>query len=363
MQKIDRRLIRFPNATAMLAVASIACSSGVLAGEKATSADEHSAHQGPAAHEMSADDLATLRQKIPLYRQYTDAQINEGMARMVDLEVYVSPAGVRNEVGVLALGHGYKEPGNTFFVGAYTPVAAKYPTAAGLGMAMMSSSHIQTAIDQLEQAGAKTIVALPTEVGDDTSLIRQWNYIFGLSAESAYLDVPRVRSNAKILLARTPTTSPIIGDILADYAKSAIRDVKSEVAMLVVHGPEEADDNAKLMEILAGHAATVKAATGLSEVYYDSLQDDAPTAIRTANVNRMRNWISKHTAAGHRVIVLQAIMTGQGGVSGRLRRDFDGLSYDLVDKGLTEHPLFDRWIADTVAAELARAASLAPGVR
>jgi hypothetical protein len=56
-------------------------------------------------------------------------------------------------------------------------------------------------------------------------------------------------------------------------------------------------------------------------------------------------------------------MTGQGGVSGRLRRDFDGLSFDLVDKGFAEHPLFDRWIDETVTAELARAGSLAPGVR
>lgn len=363
MRSIHHRLSTCRKAGVTLVVAMLAGSAGALAAEKAAGADDHSAHQGQAAHEMSANDLAVLRQKIPLYRQYTDSQINEGMARMVDLEVYVSPAGVRNEVGVLALGHGYKEPGNTFFVGAFKPVAGKYPTAAGLGMAMMSSGHIQAAVDQLEKSGAKTIVALPTEVGDDTSLIRQWSYIFGLSDESAYLDVPRVKSTAKILMARTPTTSPIIGEILADYAKSAIRDAKNEVAMLVVHGPQEAEDNLKLLKILAGHAATVKAATGLSEVYYDSLQDDAPTAIRTANVNRMRDWISKHTAAGHRVIVLQAIMTGQGGVSGRLRRDFDGLSYDLVDKGFTEHPLFDRWIDATVTAELARAASLAPGVR
>jgi hypothetical protein len=363
MNSSHRGLIARRNSRMTLAATLLLAGGGALADGQAASVNDHSAHQGAAAHEMSANDLATLRQKIPLYRQYTDAQINEGMARMADLNIYVSPSGVKNEVGILALGHGYKEPGNTFFIGAFKPAAAQYPTAAGLGMAMMSSGHIQSAVDQLEKAGARTIVALPTEVGDDTSLIRQWSYIFGLSDESAYLDVPRVKSTARILMARTPTTSPIIGQILADYAQSAIRDAKSDVAMLVVHGPEEAEDNIKLMKILAGHAATVKAATGLAEVYYDSLQDDAPTAIRTANVNRMRAWISKQVAAGHRVIILQAIMTGQGGVSGRLRRDFDGLDYELVDKGFTEHPLFDRWIEETVNTELARAASLAPGVR
>lgn len=315
---------------------------------------DHSAHAGHGEHQMSAEDLATLRRKIPLYQQYTDEQINQGMARMVDLELYVSPAGVRNEVGVLALGHGYKEPGNTFFRTAFAPIGSEYPTAAGLGMAMMGSGHIQKAVDELVAAGARTIVAVPSEIGDDTSLIRQWRYIFGLSDDSAYLDVPRVKSPARIILTKTPTTSPVVGDILADYAKGAVRDPQKEVALLVVHGPEEADDNAKLLAILKGHAAKVQAATGLREVKYDSLQDDAPTAIRTANVNRMREWISAHTAQGHRVIVLQCIMTGQGGVTGRLRRDFDGLTYDLVDKGLIEHTLFDQWIRSTVSGALGR---------
>jgi hypothetical protein len=317
--------------------------------------DDHSQHADHAAHQMSAEDLATLRRKIPLYQQYTDEEINQGMARMADLEYYVSPEGVRDEVGILALGHGYKEPGNTFFRNAYEPIGRRHPVAAGLGMAMMSSDHIQTAVDRLEKAGAKTIVAIPTEVGDDTSLIRQWHYIFGLTDESAYLDVPRVKSKAKIVVTKTPTTSPVTSEILAAYARSAVRDPAKEVVLLVAHGPEDAADNAKLMKILEGHAARVKAVSGVREVRYDSLQDDATTEVREANVKRMRDWISAHGEMGHRVIVLQVLMTGQGGVTARLRRDFDGLNYDLVDKGLAEHPLFNTWIEESVREALASA--------
>lgn len=332
----------------------------VAAGVQAAG-DDHSAHQGTdghrhheaSGHEMSADDLATLRRKIPLYRQYSDEQINASMERMTDLEVYVSPAGVRDEIGVLALGHGYNEPGNTFFTNAYGPVSKVHPTAAGLGMAMMSSSHIQQAVDQLEGAGARTIVAIPTEISDDSSLIRQWQYILGVIDESAYLDVPRVESDARIVLTGTPTASPIVGDILVEYAKSASRDPANEAALLVAHGPQSAEDNKKLLEVLAGHAAKIREGTKLAEVKHDSLQDDAPTAIRTANVNRMRDWIEGHTKQGRRVIVLQMIMTGQGGVTQRLHNDFAGLDYDLVDKGLLEHPFFDRWVRETVQAAVA----------
>jgi hypothetical protein len=304
---------------------------------------------------MSAEDLAVLRRKVPLYQQYTDEQINASMERMQDLQAYISPAGVRNRIGILALGHGYGEPGNTEFQAAYRPIAGKYPTAAGLGMSMMSSFHIQTAVNNLEKAGVRTIVVLPSEIGDDTSLVRQWNYIFNRSDESSYLDVPRVTSKAKIILAKTPTTSPLLGDILADYAKAATKHPAGEAVLLIAHGPEEAADNVKLLKILEGHAAKVQIATGLSEVHFDCLQDDAPTAIRTANVNRMRDWIQQTTANGKRVIVLQVIMTSQGGVTRRIRRDLDGLQFDLVDKGIAEHPLFDRWVRETVAASTRKA--------
>lgn len=312
---------------------------------KGNSAVDHSAH----AHEMSAEDIATLRRKIDLYQEYTDEQINASMARMTDSQKYVSPAGVRGEVGVLALGHGYKEPGDTMFTNAYKPVAAEHPTAAALGMAMMSSSHIQQAVDQLEAAGAKTIVAIPTEIGDYTSLVRQWHYIFGLSDESAYLDVPRVKTNAKVVVTKTVVTDPVVGEILGDYAKAAARNPKKEVALIVAHGPELPADNVKLLEVLDRHAKQVKSASGLLEVKAESVQDDAPSEIRKANADRMRQWIKSHADNGHRVIVLQVLMTGQGGVTQRFRKDFAGLDFDLVDKGLVEHPAFGAWIEKQIA--------------
>lgn len=321
--------------------------------------EDHAAHQ----HKMSAEDLAVLRRKIPLYQQYSDDRINESMSRMHDLEAYISPASVHNRIGVLALGHGYGEPGNNLFQAAFRPVAAKLPTAASLGMAMMSSSHVQAAVDDLEKAGATIIVVLPAEIGDDTSLIRQWNYIFDRTNESAYLDVPRVHSKAQIVVAKTPTTSPLVGEILADYARSAVKEPTKEAALLIAHGPEEAADNDKLLKILEDQAAKVQQATGLSVVHFDSLQDDAPTAVRTANVKRMRDWIKDTAAGGKKVIVLQVIMTSQGGVTQRIRRDLEGLKFELVDKGIAEHPLFDRWIQDTVATAVTIADLRGRGIR
>jgi hypothetical protein len=301
---------------------------------------------------MTAEQIAILKSKIPLYQKYTDAQINESMSRMVDSEAYLSAPSVRDKVGILALGHGYGEPGNTQFKNGYAKIAAVHPTAAGLGMAMMDSAYIQKAVDELVAAGAETIVVLPTEVGQETSLIRQWDYIFGRTDTSSYLDVPRVKTTARVVMTQTPTRSPIVARILADNLKSVSRSPAGEAALLIMHGPEDAPDNEKELANLRRHAEVVQKATGIAAIHSASLQDDAPPDIRQANVNRMRQWIEQQIAGGKRVLVAPVLMTSGGGVSDRIERDLKGLDYTVVDKGITEHPLFDQWVRETVAAEL-----------
>ena len=121
----------------------------------------------------------------------------ENMSRMTpDTAVYLSTPAVRDSIGVLGLGHGYAGDGNDQFKAGYAGVATEHPTAVGLGMSMMGSSHIQAAVNQLEAAGATTIIVLPSETSQTSSLSRHWHYIFGLTDNSGYLEVPRVQTKA-----------------------------------------------------------------------------------------------------------------------------------------------------------------------
>ena len=251
---------------------------------------DHSQHQGPAGHQMTPEQIATLRKKVPLYAEFTDQQINENMSRMTpDTQAYLSSQSVRDSIGVLGLGHGYAGDGNEQFKAGYAAVATVHPTAVGLGMSMMDSSHIQAAVNELEAAGAETIVVLPSETSDTSSLVRQWRYIFNLTDDSGYLEVPRVRTKARIIMAKSPTRSPIIGQILGENLKTASRDPAKEAALLIMHGPEKQEENEGELRNLAKLAAIVKEVTGISEVFYGSLQDDAPPAIRAANVSACAN--------------------------------------------------------------------------
>lgn len=334
----------------VISLTRAAALSVMLASPAAHSAEptvDHSAHGG---HQMSPEQIALLRKKVPLYAGFTDEQINENMGRMApDTEAYLSAPALRGSIGVLGLGHGYAGDGNEQFKAGYAPVALVHPTAVGLGMSMMDSSHIQAAVDKLEAAGATTIVVLPSETSETSSLVRQWHYMFGLTDNSGYLEVPRVKTRAKIIMAKSPTRSPTIGRILGENLKSASRDPAGEAALLVMHGPESKEENDDELRNLAKLAAVVKEVTGISDVFYGSLQDDAPPDVRAANVARMRDWIAKANAAGKTVLVEPVLLTASGRVSQKIGKDLSGLSYTFVDKGMIGHPLFAQWVQDTVA--------------
>ena len=140
------------------------------------------------------------------------------MARMgPNFQVYLSAAEVIGEVGVLALGHGFGENGNQQFQDAFAPVADSHPTAVGLGMAMMTSEHIQTAVDGLTGAGARTLVViLPRRPSIMAGSCCSGGIFSGQRENAPWMSVPRVKTDAQVILAPTPTTDPLMSVILLD---------------------------------------------------------------------------------------------------------------------------------------------------
>ena len=182
----------------------------------ATAAEDHSQHAGhsmgvpdmledgrrldPDAprHEMTDAQLEGLRKKIALYRALTDREARMNMAMMgPNYEWYASDLDKRGDTAVLVLSHGVGENSDKAFVESVQPMAERWPTAVSFGMAMMMSSHIQSAVDDLTERGAETIVLVPTSVTENNTLTRQYEYIFSMRDESSYLDVERVDTDAK----------------------------------------------------------------------------------------------------------------------------------------------------------------------
>ena len=318
------------------------------------SAMDHSAMDHAAMdhgdHQMTPEQFTELREKIPLYAIYTDEQIMENMGRMPpDWWEVLSPADVQGKVGVLALGHGYTMGGNEQFKEKVTPISKEYPTAVAPGMAMMSASHIQKAVDALtEEHGVQTIVAVPMEIGEETSLYRQWQYIFGLRDEAPYLSVEPVQTEAEIVFTKSPATNPLMADIMRDYALAEVTDPSTARVVIVSHGPETAEENVLEMSILTSQAERIVESSDFGDVQVLSIQDDAVPETRAANKARLRGMIEEASESGREVVVVPMLLT-RGGFHARLQKDLDGLDYNFANRGLIEHPAFQVWISEQVS--------------
>lgn len=343
-------MMKISFATGINAVVSLAAM--VVVGAMPAASQDHSHHQ------MTNAQFAELREKVPLYREYTDEQILENMGRMgPNHHVYLSAAGTSGNVGVLALGHGYEPSGNEAFKSAYVPTAEARPTAVAFGMAMMTSDHIQSAVDDLTNAGADTILVMPVTTLKVGGLIGQWRYIFGERDDAPWMSVPRVATDANVVFGPTPTTDPLISAILLDNATQLSDDPTNEVVALIAHGPDNEQANATELAILEQHAAFIRAGRPFVDVRGFTLQDDAPSAIRQANIDRIRTWVQSASDDDRRVIVLTTLPV-KGSVHKKIKRDLDGLDYVLMDKGVVENPLFSDWINAVIAT--AGAAEAAP---
>jgi len=315
---------------------------------------DHAA-MGHDEHMMTPEQFAELRAKIPLYKDTSDEAIMKNMGRMPpDWWAVLSSDDLQGDVGVLALGHGYTLGGNEQFENYAEPLSKEMPTAVAPGMAMMSSSHIQDAVDALtREHGVKTIVVIPMEPGDDSSLIHQWQYIFGLRDQAPYLTVPQVKTDAKVVFTKSPAAASLTSRIMRDYAIEAASDPAAARLILVSHGPETPEANPAELALLQMHADAIASTTEFKDIKVLSLQDDAIPPIRAANLETLRGYIKEATDQGREVVVVPMILT-KGGFHARLQKDLEGLDYTFVNKGLIEHPAFQDWIRQTVADALAR---------
>ncbi|MDX2221775.1 MAG: CbiX/SirB N-terminal domain-containing protein [Rhodospirillaceae bacterium] len=305
------------------------------------------------AHDMDADSLRILRDRVPSYATMTDAEINQNMGMMPpDWTWYGSADGVTDGVGVLVVAHGSGTMGDKVIQEGVMPVAEAHPTAISYGMAMMGSGHIQNALDQLTAAGAKTIVVVPAVVTQHSSVYRQWSYIFGRHDDAAYLNVPRVKTNAKVVIAPAMDEHPLVTDILFDHTKEISTDPSKEVVIILGHGPTFVHENEVQLKHIATHAGRIKQRGVFADAKGLTLQDDAPEEIRAANVATLRAWVADAAKAGQTPLIVGYLISTRG-IQDKIKEDLAGLTYKFQTKGMSAHGNFTAWIRASVAEQLA----------
>ncbi len=310
--------------------------------------NEHSQHAGHENHQMTETELAVLRERIPLYKEYNEQQIMLEMQMMgADEARYLSPDSVRGDIGVLVLIHGFGETGNRVMQESVQPLGSIFPTAMGAGMAMMGAGHIQSALDDLVAAGAKKVIVVPMASSAHNTLIYQWQHALGLREQGAFLDVAPAQADVRLVVTDPPAGHPLIREILLDHVLELSTRPADEVVFLVAHGPVFDKENELQLETMARDAERIKALGGFADVQGITLQDDAASAVRAANVEKLRAAIEAAQRDNKKVIVVSTFLAARS-IQWKIERDLAGLDYQFSLKGIANHPKFTTWFQETV---------------
>ncbi len=305
-------------------------------------------------HNVTPAMANELRANIPLFADYSDAEIDLSMEMMgSNYEWYLSNAAVSGEQGLLLLMHGFRERGDAAFKEEMQPMATIFPTAMAAGMSMMMSDHIRWGVKDLEAAGVKTIVVVPIVSTKYNTMMRQWQYIFGQYDEASYATVPQVQTSAQILIANPPGDNPLVAEILLDHAMDISEDPANEVVIIAAHGPSFEEDNQKVLAELATLAKIVREDGDFANVEAITLQDDAPKSIRDRNVAKLRAMVEGAQADGKQVLVVTNLI-GTRTIQAKLREDLKGLDFKFNKNGIAGHSNFMKWMGEAVREQLER---------
>lgn len=305
-------------------------------------------------HNVTPEVVEELRERIVGWEDISTAEVQLSMEMMgSNYEWYISDDDVSGKTGVLILLHGFGDRGDKVFKDQMQMYGNIFPTALAFGMSMMMSQHIQLGVDDLVAAGAENIIVVPIVATEHNTMIRQWQYIFGLADEPAYATVPQIKTDANIIFIPPPNDDPFVAEILLDYAMQISTDPSNEIVIIVAHGPSETQDNLEALALMDNLARIVKEDGGFSAVYSATLQDDAPLEVRDANVAKLRGMIEKAQAEGKEAILVTNLI-GAYTIQSKLRKDLKGLDYKFNAKGLVQHQSFVDWIGESVRNQIER---------
>ena len=297
---------------------------------------------------MNKETIEFLRQLTPDMADRSDEEIVQIMQMMPpNYELYVSEKDLTGGVGVLVVTHGFGETGDRIFAESIQPVADVYPTAISFGMAMMTSAHIQSAVEDLVAAGAKQIVVVPATQSKHDTGIRQYQYIAGHREEPAYMAVPQVVTEAQLLVTPPLSDHPLVSEILLDHATELSTNQEDEVVIIVGHGPVSDEDNARELAMVGRHVEYIRENSQFADVMAINLQDDSAKATRASNVETLREAVEAAVQDGHQVLIV-GFLLGTAGIQPKVDSDLQGLDYKFNTRGMSEHPGFSAWVAAMV---------------
>jgi sirohydrochlorin ferrochelatase len=277
--------------------------------------------------------------------------------------------------GALLLAHGGSPQWNGHVNDLAAVIGESQPVEVAFGMA--SRRSIQAAIDRLSQRGVTSIVAVPLFVSSWSSVVTSTEYLLGLRADmprdlAVFAKLDHGAHSAPVADAHTeharppadptsPVVSPVpvrmgpalnrhplVGQILADRARSISTVPPTEAVILVAHGPVPDDENRRWLDDMSVLAEQVRASAPYAAVHVLTVRDDAGPALREAATRELRGLVERETQTGRRVLIVPHLLAF-GGIEQGIRKRLDGLRYVMAGQAIMPDPRIADWVREQVA--------------
>lgn len=276
-----------------------------------------------------------------------------------------------SRTGVLLLAHGGRLASWDQEVNRIAAeVDRTYPAEVAFGMA--ARANIQAAIDRLIARRISRIVAVPLFISSHSSVIRSTEWLLGLRSEMpaeyklfasmshghgahgahghhALSDdaLKPVKVDVPVTMTSAINRHPIAADILMDRAREISRDPSKEVVVLVAHGPNSDDDNAKWLEDLAALADRMQERTKFARIDYLTVRDDAKAEVREKAKAEFRALVEKAMREGHHALIVPVLLS-YGGIEEGIRKRLEGLEFTMATQALLPDTRIATWVLESV---------------
>jgi hypothetical protein len=229
------------------------------------------------------------------------------------------------------------------------------PKEVGFLTARKPEEELAAAAARLDSAGVKRIVVVPLMVSSFSDHYEEIRYYTGdrKTAPEHHEHEP-LKTRAAMLLTPAMDADRLLAVILTDQLRGVSTDPEKESVVLVAHGPNDDEDDAKWLACLRVLGAIVQSAGGFKRVDAATIRDDAPKEVKGAAVASLRDRV-KGFAADTTVLV-QPVLISSGHVQSEIVELLSGLEFKMSKSGVSNHPLAPEWIRQQAALRLRLAA-------
>ncbi|MBI4374846.1 MAG: hypothetical protein HY549_00190 [Elusimicrobia bacterium] len=280
------------------------------------------------------------------------------------MSVLASAAWAQN-AGVLLLAHGGQARWNKDVAAVRDGLDRNWPAEVAFGMADVA--QIQAAIDRLEKRGVDRVIAVPLFVNSSSEVMEHTRYVLGLKREpsqilrdamafhSAHMhghrfSLGQVSTDLPILLTAALDDHPLIGDILAERAKTLSRDPSRETVILVGHGPVDDKADPVWLSTMESLAKRVGSKAGFKAAFAATIRDDSPAEVKERASVALRKMVAEASKDGEAIVV--PLLIARGGIESRISRILKGQRYRWDGSTLLPHPNVERWAIESVKAAI-----------